>query len=214
MKKTILGIFLLFGFYVNAQYTFEQIDIWSGSNGSSPRYITEFNGEIYFQVIEITPSFRKLYKSNGTSAGTQLVAGNLNSGAGYSPESLYVMNGELFFTASVSGLGTELYKTDGTDAGTVLVKDVRSGSSNGLDGNFIRMGSITVSVKCILMDFYIVLATIFILVRNNTRFHYPKNPLFSFLRWSNLIQRFGFSLRIPTTVCQISFFLQLLESEE
>lgn len=136
MKKTILGIMLLFGFYVNAQYTFEQIDIWSGSNGSSPRYITEFNGEIYFQAVEITPSFRKLYKSNGTSAGTQLIAGNLNSGAGYSPESLYVMNGELFFTASVSGLGTELYKTDGTDAGTVLIKDVRTGSSNGLDSNF------------------------------------------------------------------------------
>lgn len=135
MKKTLLGFLFLFGLQVNAQYTFEQIDIWSGSNGSSPKYITEFNGELYFQAFEITPSFKKLYKSDGTDAGTQIVASNLNSGAGYSPESLYVMNGELYFTAFVSGVGTELYKTDGTDAGTILLKDVRAGSSSGLDFN-------------------------------------------------------------------------------
>ncbi|KAB8155035.1 T9SS type A sorting domain-containing protein [Kordia sp. TARA_039_SRF] len=136
MKKILLGILFLFAIQLNAQYTFEQIDVWSGSNGGSPKYITEFNGELYFQAIDITPSFRKLYKSDGTLAGTQLVAGNLNGGAGYSPESLYVMNGELYFTAFVSGIGTELYKTDGTDAGTMLLKDVRAGSSNGLDSNF------------------------------------------------------------------------------
>lgn len=135
MKKTLLGFLFLFGLHANAQYTFEQIDIWSGSNGSTPKYITEFNGELYFQAFEITPSFKKLYRSDGTDAGTQIVASNLNSGAGYSPESLYVMNGELYFTAFVSGLGTELYKTDGTDAGTILLKDVRAGSSNGLDFN-------------------------------------------------------------------------------
>ncbi len=135
MKNILLGLFLLITLQMNAQYTFEQIDIWTGSNGSSPKYITEMNGELYFQSIDITPSFKKLYKSDGTDAGTQLVAGNLNSGAGYSPESLYVMNGELYFTAFVSGIGTELYKTDGTDAGTILLKDVRTGSSNGLDFN-------------------------------------------------------------------------------
>ncbi len=135
MKKILLGILMLITFQMNAQYTFEQIDIWAGSNGSSPKYITEFNGELYFQAFEITPSFKKLYKSDGTDAGTQVIASNLNSGAGYSPESFYVMNGELYFTAFVSGIGTELYKTDGTDAGTVLLKDVRTGSSSGLDFN-------------------------------------------------------------------------------
>ncbi|AXG70642.1 ELWxxDGT repeat protein [Kordia sp. SMS9] len=135
MKNILLGLLALTTLQIHAQYTFEQIDIWSGSNGSSPKYITEMNGELYFQSIDITPSFKKLYKSDGTAAGTQLVAGNLNSGAGYSPESLYVMNGELYFTAFVSGIGTELYKTDGTDAGTILLKDVRTGSSSGLDFN-------------------------------------------------------------------------------
>lgn len=135
MKKILLGVLVLITFQMNAQYTFDQIDIWSGSNGSSPKYITEFNGELYFQAFEITPSFKKLYKSDGTSGGTQIVASNLNSGAGYSPESFYEMNGELYFTAFVSGVGQELYKTDGTDAGTVLLKDVRTGSSSGLDFN-------------------------------------------------------------------------------
>lgn len=135
MKKILLVLLLFLGLHANAQYTFEQIDIWSGSNGSSPKYITEFNGEIYFQAFEITPSFKKLYKSDGTDTGTQIIATNLNSGAGYSPESLYVMNGELYFTAFVSGVGQELYKTDGTNAGTILLKDVRAGSSSGLDFN-------------------------------------------------------------------------------
>lgn len=135
MKKILLGIIAFITTQAHAQYVFDQIDIWPGSNGSSPRYITEFNGELYFQAIDITPSFKKLYRSNGTSAGTQIVAGNLNGGAGYSPESLYVLNGELYFTAFVSGIGTELYKTDGTDAGTILLKDVRPGSSSGLDFN-------------------------------------------------------------------------------
>ncbi|EDP94950.1 T9SS type A sorting domain-containing protein [Kordia algicida OT-1] len=135
MKKILLGLVMLLATQANAQYTFEQIDIWSGSNGSSPTYITEMNGEMYFQAFEITPSFKKLYKSDGTEAGTQIIATNLNGGGGYSPESFYVMNGELYFSAFVSGIGQELFKTDGTDAGTVLVKDIRSGSSNGLDFN-------------------------------------------------------------------------------
>lgn len=135
MKNILLGFLLLTTLQMSAQYTFEQIDIWSGSNGSSPKYITEFNGALYFQAFDITPSFKKLYKSDGTTAGTQIIATNLNSGAGYSPESLYVMNGELYFSAFVSGIGQELFKTDGTDAGTVLLKDIRTGSSSGLDFN-------------------------------------------------------------------------------
>lgn len=133
--KLLFTLFLITTLSISAQYTFNQIDIWSGTNGSSPRYITQFDNQLYFQAFEITPSFKKLYKSDGTDAGTNVIATNLNSGAGYSPESLTPFKGELFFTAFVSGLGIELYKTDGTDAGTVLIKDIRAGGSNGLDQN-------------------------------------------------------------------------------
>lgn len=133
MKTRLLFIFLLISSINYAQYTFEQIDVWSGSNGGTAKYITEYNGELYFQAFEITPSFKKLYKTDGTVAGTVQVATNLNGGSGYSPQSLIVFKGELFFTAQVAGLGVELYKTDGTEAGTTLLKDIRPGASNGLD---------------------------------------------------------------------------------
>lgn len=133
MKTKLFFIFLFTLSITNAQYNFDQIDIWSGSSGSSPKHLTEYNNEMYFQAFELTPSFTKLYKSDGTIAGTSQVAPNLNGGAGYSPTGLTVFNGELIFTAFVSGLGNELYKTDGTEAGTILLKDVRTGNSSGLD---------------------------------------------------------------------------------
>lgn len=135
MKIKVLFLVIILGNLGYAQYDFEQIDVWSGSNGGSAKYLTQYNGAMYFQAAEITPSFKKLYKTDGTLSGTVQVATNLNAGAGYSPESFTVFNGQLFFTAQVSGLGIELYKTDGTEAGTLLVKDIRAGSSNGLDQN-------------------------------------------------------------------------------
>lgn len=137
MKQNLQTIILILTCFQisHAQYTFNQIDVWTGSSGSTPKYLTEHNGEFYFQAFEITPSFKKLYKSNGTESGTVQVAPNLNSGAGYSPESLTVFNGELYFTAFVTGLGIELYKTDGTETGTSLIKDIRPGGSSGLDQN-------------------------------------------------------------------------------
>ncbi|BAO75255.1 T9SS type A sorting domain-containing protein [Winogradskyella sp. PG-2] len=135
MKSHLLFAFLFLGSLAYAQYNFEQIDIWSGSNGGTAKYLTEFNGELYFQAFDLTPSFKKLYKTDGTQSGTVQVAPNLNGGAGYSPESLTVFNGDLIFTAFVSGLGTELYKTDGTEGGTILLKDIRPGSSSGMDFN-------------------------------------------------------------------------------
>lgn len=135
MKTKLLGLLMFMAIQANAQYNFEQIDIWSGSSGSSPKYISEFNGKLFFQAAELSPVLKKLYKSDGTIAGTEVVATNINGTETYAPESLYEMNGELYFTAFVSGIGRELFKTDGTDAGTVLIKDIRTGSSNSMDFN-------------------------------------------------------------------------------
>lgn len=135
MKTNLLLAIVFLGNLAYAQYNFEQIDIWSGSSGGTAKYLTEFNGELYFQAFDLTPSFKKLYKTDGTESGTTQVAPNLNGGAGYSPESLTEFNGDLIFTAFVSGLGTELYKTDGTEGGTTLLKDIRPGSSSGMDFN-------------------------------------------------------------------------------
>ncbi|MDG1332482.1 MAG: T9SS type A sorting domain-containing protein [Crocinitomicaceae bacterium] len=121
---------LLIGLAANAQYTFNEIEIWSGSFPGTPRYFEEVNGTLFFEAYNNYNY--ELWKSNGTQPGTSMVA-DLNGTASSGPKSLKEFNGELFFTATVSGYGNELWKSNGTSAGTMLLKDVRSGSSSGFE---------------------------------------------------------------------------------
>ena len=74
----------------------------------------------------------ELWKSDGTAAGTQLVA-DINPGPSAAPSR--VTDGgrrALFFIANDGSNGRELWKSDGTAAGTFLVKDINPGSADGL----------------------------------------------------------------------------------
>lgn len=130
MKLISTLCLLLVGLSVNAQYTFNEIEIWSGSFPGTPRYFEEVNGTVYFEAYNNYNY--ELWKSNGTQAGTSIVA-DMNGTASSGPKSLTGFNGELIFTATVSGYGNELWKTDGSVAGTTLIKDVRPGSSSGFE---------------------------------------------------------------------------------
>ncbi len=92
------------------------LDINAGSSSSSPEDLINVNGTLFFAVGS------DLWKSNGTTAGTVLVAAGVVSSTSYFTE----LNDTLFF----QGIDTELWKSDGTSGGTVLVKDVYSGGSN------------------------------------------------------------------------------------
>jgi|CXWL01.1.fsa_nt_gi ELWxxDGT repeat protein len=72
----------------------------------------------------------ELWRSDGTSAGTQLVKQiNLSGGSGVA--NLSVSGASAFFRAEDGEHGTELWRTDGTAEGTVLVADIRpSAGSN------------------------------------------------------------------------------------
>src|SRR5262249_34189497 len=66
----------------------------------------------------------ELWKSDGTSAGTVLVA-DINPGAGHSiPSGFAPVGGTVLFSADDGVHGVELWRTDGTAAGTTLVSNL------------------------------------------------------------------------------------------
>ena len=100
--------------------------------GSDPGSMTAFNGQLYFAAQEPVHG-RELWRSNGTPAGTTLVADINAQGASSSPADLTVVGGSLYFSAYDGLHGGELWKSDGTTAGTTLVATVP-----GLDNRVIQ----------------------------------------------------------------------------
>jgi ELWxxDGT repeat protein len=86
-----------------------------------------FNGFAYFKADDGVTGL-ELWKTNGTAAGTTLVA-NINPGAnGSSPGLLTPSGGLLYFIATTTANGVELWKTDGTN--TDIVADLVTGNGN------------------------------------------------------------------------------------
>lgn len=65
--------------------------------------LTNFNGSLYFTANDGTGN--KVFRTDGTSAGTVAVSSNFSS----TPTGLTVVNGKLFFAASDATNGTELW---------------------------------------------------------------------------------------------------------
>src|SRR5262249_26350665 len=92
--------------------TFMVKDINPGSSygfplGSYPSYLTDVGGTLFFAANDSTG--RELWKSDGTEAGTVLVA----PGSGASlPSHLTAAGGTLFFSAFDPVHGTELWQSD------------------------------------------------------------------------------------------------------
>lgn len=128
MKKIVM-IVIAFVFYANslfAQTLSLVADINTGSNNSSPYYINTLNNKIYFVAANGT-NF-KLYSSDGTTSGTQLVGPNTGNGAVWN---LTKYNNKLYFTYDDGINGLELWTSDGTSAGTFLLKNIWIGNSSG-----------------------------------------------------------------------------------
>jgi len=97
--------------------------------------VTTVNGTLFFMAQDASHGF-ELWKSDGTAAGTTMVA-DINPGAGSSaPQFLTNVNGTLFFTANDVTHGFELWKSDGTLAGTQLVKDIFPGGTTSITSTF------------------------------------------------------------------------------
>ncbi len=116
------------------------IDIWPGKttsgsqNSSKPQNLRGYKGECFFAANNGT-SGTELWKSNGTAAGTKLVA-DIRSGSGSSsPAWLKVYKNELYFNAVTASNGRELWKTDGTTTNTKLLKDIRLGTRSSMSSS-------------------------------------------------------------------------------
>jgi ELWxxDGT repeat protein len=101
------------------------------SASSDPGFLTVSGGTLFFQAFDGVTGFpSELWKSNGTTAGTQLVADlNQAMGSGSSPFGLTDVGGTLFFYATDSTAGLEPWKSNGgpLGGGTDRIADIRSG---------------------------------------------------------------------------------------
>ena len=124
---------LMFAFILIAQglsaQTFKSIDINTGSAGSLPYGMIDFNGQVYFRALGDTLTGSELWVSDGTQAGTHMVKDIWPGRGSANPTNFLAVGTQLFFTANDSAHGVELWVTDGTNAGTTMVSDINPGFS-------------------------------------------------------------------------------------
>jgi ELWxxDGT repeat protein len=126
------------------------LDIRAGVYGSLPRNLTEFRGELFFSAIGDlnhpgAPAGRELWRTDGTVAGTRMVAdissGVVNSIALSSdPNQMFQFRNRLYFAARDENHGLELWVTDGSRNGTKLLLDINTGVDDSHPHGFKRLG--------------------------------------------------------------------------
>jgi len=103
----------------------------SASSGGDPTGLTRMGSRIFFSGYD---GQTRLWKSDGTPAGTMPVPGSALSPIELTPV------GSILFHSAVGAEGQELWKTDGT--ATALVKDIAPGSGSSSPDRLTALGGL------------------------------------------------------------------------
>ena len=92
----------------------------------TPAGFIQINDTVFF-VANTSELGRELWRSDGTAAGTNLVADINPNFEDADPRALTVLDGVLYFFADDGVAGYELWRSDGTADGTRRVRDINPG---------------------------------------------------------------------------------------
>ncbi|MEZ5967048.1 MAG: PKD domain-containing protein [Planctomycetota bacterium] len=108
--------------------------------GSGPQQFAVGPGFALFSAADAYGG--ELWRTDGTTAGTQRVGDLAIGSASSSPTATTYIDGTWFFAASSPGLGQELWVSDGTLAGSHMVADLRPGQFSSSPRNFVAAGAV------------------------------------------------------------------------
>ncbi len=118
------------------------LDINDVTNSSNPSRLIDINGIAYFRADDGIAG-DELWRSDGTEAGTKLVADIVPGPEGSSVYPLGALGETILFYARDAANERSLWKTDGTESGTVKLKDivVIASTARSVDGPGITLGN-------------------------------------------------------------------------
>ena len=123
----LAGLTLSLAYARGGQFLFQVDEAESVPASSFPAFLTDIDGVLFFSADDGVHG-AELWMSDGTPAGTRLVADIFPGPEGSYPTDLINVNGVLFFSADDGAHGTELWLSDGTLDGTKLFADINPGS--------------------------------------------------------------------------------------
>lgn len=83
----------------------------------------------------------ELWRTDGTEAGTELVADVFPGPGGSFPQQLTAVGDQLFFVATDGQFGLELWRTNGTAEGTIRVSDIEPGLASSMPEQITLVGA-------------------------------------------------------------------------
>src|SRR5262245_16319845 len=108
--------------HASAPYLVKDIHASITIGSSNPAALAALPGLTLFSACDAFHGC-ELWRTDGTSAGTNLVRDISAGSAGSNPQSLTLIGSVVYFSADDGTTGAELWRSDGTAAGTYRVKD-------------------------------------------------------------------------------------------